>query len=256
MAGAGEGCPRPTARRTLTVPATRPLTWTMSNGSLSAISRVRLLSSAHRAEARTTAAAPPAIAGLPGVQPRTTPASAMMTAATAIRGPRCSPKTTPARMTVRTTSRLSRSAVVVAGLRASPQRSSGGARMPPNRTTPDRIDRSRGVSARPVVGRPRQDDPRQAQEQAGAEVQEPGEEQRLHVVEEQPREQGAEPEAERGDQRVEDRHDGAPPLYSTARLARVRVMSSLAERPAAPIRAPRGTALSCKAGRRKRRSGC
>ena len=46
-------------------------------------------------------------------------------------------------------------------------------------------------------------DPRQAQEQAGAEVREPGEEQRLRVVEEQPREQGAEPEAERGDQRVE-----------------------------------------------------
>src|SRR4029453_7132630 len=79
-----------------------------------------------------------------------------------------------------------------------------------------------------------------------AEVEERGEEQRRRVVEEELRERGAESEAERGDQRVEDRHGDAPPLYSTARLARVRVMSSLAERPAAPIRAPRGTALSCK----------
>jgi hypothetical protein len=79
--------------------------------------RVRLLSSAQKRHAPVTAAAPAAIDGSPGVQPSTTPPAAMTTAATAIRKPRCSLKTIPASKTVKTTSRLSRSAVVVAELR-------------------------------------------------------------------------------------------------------------------------------------------
>src|SRR2546428_12798761 len=75
---------------------------------------------------------------------------------------------------------------------------------------------------RPARGRPAApNEPRQAEEHAGAEIQQPGEEQRRHDGEKQLRERRAEPEGERGDQRFEDRHGDARPLYSTARLDRV-----------------------------------
>ena len=115
--GDGGAWPLASARTRFTVPATSPLTSTMSNGSASAMRRVRLLSSAHSTHAPETAAAPAAIDASPGVQPSTTPPAAIRSAATAIRAPRCSLKTIPASRTVKTTSRFSRSAVVVAELR-------------------------------------------------------------------------------------------------------------------------------------------
>src|SRR3989442_217972 len=125
--GDGHAWPLARARRMLTVPATRPLTSTIRSGSPSAMRRVRLLSSAQRKQASVTTAAPVAIAGSPGVQPSTIPPTAMTPAAIATRALRCSPKTMPARTTVKTTSRLRRSAVVVAELRSRPQSKRGGA---------------------------------------------------------------------------------------------------------------------------------
>src|SRR5437867_7108798 len=98
------------------------------------------------------------------------------------------------------------------------------------------IARGQGATGR---GTSRPEPARQAQKDAGTEVEEAGQEERRHDVEQPLRERGAEPEGERGDQRVEDRHEEALPLYSDAWMA------NLTERPATPVRAPRGTELSC-----------
>src|SRR5262249_53974191 len=90
-------------------------------------------------------------------------------------------------------------------------------------------------------GRPATPEPaHQAQEEAGAEIEQARQEERRHDVEQPLRERRAEPERERGDGGVAHRHERAAPLQGAAGVPRP------PGPPATPVRAPRGTALSCK----------
>ena len=218
--------------------------------------RVRLLSSAQKRHAPVTAAAPAAIAGSPGVQPEHDAAGGHDDRRDGDPRAQVLVEDDPGQQDREDDLEIEqeRRRHGRASLKAPEEQRRG---EHASREDDAGQDPAIARGQRPAGRRTAAPEPaRQTEKDAGAEIEDAGQEQRWHDVEQPLRERRAEPEGERGDQRVEDRHDDAPPLYSAAALDRVTFDDLAHRRPPRPSARRAAPSSPARAGRRRRRSGC
>ena len=139
----GSGRPRPIPRSNENAPAASPLMATILFGSLSEMRPVKLLSNPQARHAPNTRMAPSETSHpAEGLRERRAPPAATAAIAPHVLRPTDSRKRANATRPVATTSKLSNSEVVAAGVRWSPRRSRIGPAIPPERIAP----RSHGTS--------------------------------------------------------------------------------------------------------------